>query len=107
MKKFQQSDCGYGGWYVGQCEKAIFRTDKFEVAHAFNAKDDISAKHYHKVATEINLITSGQVLVNGDLIQAGEGFVFEPGETCECRYLEDTYTLVIKTPSVPGDKYYV
>ena len=107
MKKFKQSDCGYRGWYIGQWENAVFKTDLFEVGHGFNAKGELSAKHFHKIATEVNLVTSGKVLVNGELIQTGEGFVFEPGETCECVYLEDTYTLVIKTPGVPGDKYYV
>jgi len=107
MKRFKQTDHGDRGWFVGQWEKAVFRTDLFEVANGFNVAGEHSPKHYHQKATEINLITSGKVKVNGEIFTAGEGFIMEPGDTCECYYIEDTYTLVVKTPSVPSDKYYI
>ena len=37
----------------------------------------------------------------------GDIFEVEPGEELYCEYLEDTYTLCVKQPSVLGDKYYV
>lgn len=107
MKKFRQSDSGDRGWFIGPFEKAIFKTEAFEVAHGFNHKGEHSPNHIHKVATEINLITSGCVEVNGEVFRAGEGFIMEPGDPCECKYLEDTCTLVVKVPGVLGDKYYI
>lgn len=107
MKRFKQSDSGDRGWFIGPFEKAIFKTDAFEVAHGFNYKGEHSPNHVHKVATEINLITFGCVEVNGELFRAGEGFIMEPGDPCECNYIEDTHTLVVKVPGILGDKYYI
>lgn len=107
MRKFKQSDSGARGWFIGAFDKAVFKTDVVEVAHGFNPKGDRSPKHIHKIATEINLITYGCALVNGEVFHSGEGFIFEPGEACECQYLEDTFTLVVKLPGALNDKYYV
>jgi hypothetical protein len=107
MKKFKQSEAGERGWYIGAFDGAVFKTDLFEVSHVMDRAGTHSPKHVHKIATEINLITSGRLLVNGEEFSAGEGFIFEPGESCEVDYLEDTWTLVVKTPSVPSDKYYI
>lgn len=106
MRTFKQSDSGARGWFVGAFDKAVYKTDLFEVAHAYNAKGEHSPKHTHKIATEINLVTYGCVEVNGKIFRSGDGFIMEPGDPCECHYLDDTFTLVIKTPSVLGDKYY-
>lgn len=105
MKRFLQSDSGDRGWFIGPFDRAIVKTDAFEVAHGFNKAGDISPAHYHKVSTEVNLITSGCVQVNGELFRAGEGFIMEPGDPCACVYIEDTTTLVVKVPGVLGDKY--
>ncbi len=106
MRRFKQSEHGARGWFVGNWDNAVFKTNLFEVAHGFNPAGDISPAHTHRVATEINLITSGRVSVHGEIFEAGEGFIMEPGEICECVYLEDTHTLCIKTPAVANDKYY-
>lgn len=107
MKRFKQSESGERGWFVGAFDRAVYKTNLFEVAHGFNTAGEVSPTHYHRLATEINLITSGCVEVNGELFRTGEGFIMEPGDTCECKYIEDTYTLCIKTPSILGDKYYI
>lgn len=107
MRRFLLSECGDRGWFVGPFEKSIHKTNDFEVAYGFNKKGDHSPKHKHKVALEINLVTHGSVQVNGEVFNAGQGFIMESGDHCECVYLEDTHTLVIKTPAVPNDKYYI
>lgn len=107
MRRFKHSDGGERGWFVGAFDRAVYKTDLFEVAYGFNKTGDHTPKHTHKIATEINLITSGKVEVSGEIYVAGEGFIMEPGDVCECKYLEDTHTLVIKTPSVMGDKYLI
>jgi hypothetical protein len=107
VKRFKQSESGDRGWFIGAFDRAIWKTDLFEVAHGFNHAGEHSPNHVHQVATEINLITSGCVDVNGEIFCAGDGFIMEPGDPCECNYIEDTYTLVVKVPSVLGDKYYI
>lgn len=104
-KKFLLRDAGERGWFVGGFEKAVHKTTDVEAAFQTNYKGEISEPHYHKIATEINLITRGRVLINGEEYTAGQGVVFYPGDVAECKYLEDTDTMVIKTPGPLNDKY--
>lgn len=107
MRRFNLSESGERGWFVGAFDRAVWKTDQFEVAYMFNPKGDISDRHYHKIAREISLIASGHVVANGEHFRAGEIFEIEPGEELTCEYLEDTITVCVKTPSVLNDKYYV
>ena len=105
MKRFRQSDCGERGWFIGAYPGALIETDACEVAYDWRPAGEISPKHYHKIATEVTLIISGCIEVGGERFGAGEGFVIEPGEATECRYIEDTTQIVVKIPGVAGDKY--
>jgi quercetin dioxygenase-like cupin family protein len=105
MKKFKHSESGDRGWFVGQFEKAVFKTNACEVAYQYNVAGEHCAPHTHKIATEINLITRGRVIMSGQEYTAGDIVIMEPGDVCECRYLEDTYTVVVKVPGVLDDKY--
>lgn len=107
MKTFKLSESGDRGWFVGQFEKAVFKTDILEAALQFNEKDTYSPRHYHKVATEINLIVSGKAKYNDIVVEAGNGIIVYPGEESLCYYLEDTETMVIKIPGVLNDKYVI
>lgn len=107
MIRFKHSDSGDRGWFVGSFDKAVYKTNQFEVAYMFDPAGSVSARHVHKLVTEINLITSGCAVVNGQVFHTGEGFIINPGDECEAMYMEDTYTICVKTPSVPSDKYYV
>lgn len=107
MKRYQLSDAGDRGWFIGDFDRAIWRTSLFEVAYMFNPQGDVSNRHYHKIAREISLIATGHVVANGEHFCSGELFEIEPGEELTCEYLEDTITVCIKTPSQPEDKYYV
>jgi len=106
-KKFLLSETGDRGWFVGGFEKAAYNTTDVEVGYQHNTIGDTSLPHYHKVATEINLITSGKVRINGEIYTAGQGIIFYPGDVCECEYLEDSFTIVIKVPGPLNDKYYI
>jgi hypothetical protein len=107
MKRFLHSETGERGWYIGPFERAIFRTDACEVAYQYNRSGERSPAHTHRVAKEINLITAGKVCVSGETFGPGQGFIMEPGDICECLYLEDTQTVVVKVPGVSNDKYLV
>ena len=107
MERFNLSDAGDRGWFIGAFDRAIWKTDLFEVCYQHNKKDEVSPKHFHKVARELNLITRGHVIVNGEHFRDGDVYVLEPHETSEGFYVEDTYTICVKMPGIAGDKYLV
>jgi len=107
MKPFKLSEAGDRGWFVGQFDKAVFNTDLFEAGLQTFEKGFYSPKHTHKIATEINLVISGKVRYGNQLLSAGDGIIYYPGDVCECYYLEDTVTMVIKTPGALNDKYVI
>ncbi len=106
MKTYKLADSGERGWFIGAFDRAIWRTDAYEVSYQFNPKGDTSPRHLHKKAKEISLITAGHVVANGEHFRTGDLFEIDPGEELYCEYLEDTYTVCVKEPSVLGDKYY-
>ena len=106
-KKFLLSETGDRGWFVGSFDRAAYNTTDVEVAFQTNYPGEVSEPHYHKIATEINLITRGRVIINGEEYTSGMGVIFYPNEVAECDYLEETDTFVIKVPGPLNDKYLV
>jgi quercetin dioxygenase-like cupin family protein len=95
------------GWVVGNFEPSLLKTDDFEVAVKYYKAGDYEEKHYHKVATEITIISEGSVRMNGELHSKGSVITIEPGEATDFKVVHDTITTVIKFPCVEGDKYLV
>ncbi len=62
-------------------------------------------RHVHKIATEVTLIVEGLVKMNGVIYNSGDVIVLEPGDATDFHVLEDTTNVVVKVPSVAGDKY--
>jgi len=106
MKVSKLSDF-FKGWVVGNFEPSLFKTDDFEVAVKSYKKGEYEPKHYHKVATEITIITKGRVVMNFEVYNEGDVIVMEPGEATDFRATNDVTTTVIKFPCVEGDKYLV
>ncbi len=96
-----------GGWFVGDFEPAAFRTRGAEAALKQHHAGEPWPAHYHAVATEINLVISGQMTVNDVVVGQGDIFVIDPGEAVTPVFLTDCELVVVKVPSVPGDKYSV
>jgi quercetin dioxygenase-like cupin family protein len=94
-----------GGWFAGNFEPTLLRTGAFEAACKYYPAGAVEARHVHRVATEITLVASGSVRMNGHVIGAGGIVVLEPDEPADFEALEDTITMVVKVPSVPDDKY--
>ena len=93
------------GWFIGDFEPSVLRTKGFEVGVLTHKKGEYWAEHYHKIATEINILLKGDMSVNGIHINEGDIFVLEPNETAAPVFHEDCTVLCVKTPSVIGDKY--
>lgn len=106
MKKHKLSDSGARGWFIGDFDKAVVRTKAFEVNYQVNKKGH-SPSHLHKIITEIQLVLSGRMLVNGVIFSPGEICELEPGDIGQIEYLEECATVAVKFPSIPDDKYYV
>lgn len=93
------------GWFVGDFAPVALRTPHCEVAIKHYQAGDREAAHVHKIGTEITAIVSGQVKMSGQEWGAGDILTIAPGEATDFEALTDVTTVVVKTPSVPDDKY--
>ncbi len=94
------------GWFVGNFEPTLLKTNDVEVAVKSYKKGDYEEKHYHKIATEITVVTAGRVKMNGIEYNKGDIIVIEPMESTDFECLEDgTTNVVVKYPGANNDKY--
>lgn len=94
------------GWFIGNFEPSLCKTNDVEVAVKTYKKGDKEDKHYHKVATEYTVIISGRVKMNDTEYVAGDIIVMEPNEATDFECLEDgTINVVVKLPGANNDKY--
>ena len=97
----------FRGWFVGDFEPTAFSTKDCEVALQKYTAGDYEKKHVHKIAAELTMIVKGRVEMNGTEYGEGDIVVMEPGEATDFRALTDAENIVVKVPSVKGDKYLV
>jgi mannose-6-phosphate isomerase-like protein (cupin superfamily) len=95
------------GWVVGDFEPSIIRTKDFEMCVKNYKKDEVDAKHVHKIAREVTVIVSGEFIMNNQHLLAGDVADLLPGESAEFKCIKDGSIAVIKTPSIKGDKYLI
>lgn len=94
------------GWFIGDFEPSVCKTNDVEVAVKKYKKGDCEEKHYHKIATEYTVILSGRVKMNNVEYCAGDIIVMEPEEATDFECLEDdTINVVVKLPGANNDKY--
>jgi quercetin dioxygenase-like cupin family protein len=93
------------GWFVGNFEPTIFKTDAAEAGIKSYKAGDNEKSHCHKIATEITTIVSGKVEMNGKTFSDGDIILIEPGEYTDFKSITDSVTVVVKVPCVKGDKY--
>lgn len=106
MERYKLSDSGARGWFIGDFPEAVHRTKDFEVCYQLNPRG-YTLSHTHKIITEITLVISGKLLLNGELFGPGDIHVLYPGDISQLEYLEETQVVTIKTPSIPADKHYL
>jgi hypothetical protein len=95
------------GWFVGNFEPTLYKTNDVEVAVKYYKAGDYEDEHYHKVATEITVIADGQVEMFGKKFDKGNIVVVEPNDVTAFRAITDTITMVVKIPGANNDKYLV
>jgi len=93
------------GWFVGDFSPTLLATSHVEVGIKTYKAGDVEAAHHHKIAAELTAVVSGRVRMGGKILTAGQIIRIEPCVSTTFEALEDSVTVVVKTPSIVGDKY--
>ena len=93
------------GWFVGGFTPTLLATEAVEVAIKSYRAGEHEAAHHHRIATEITAVVAGRVRMSGEEIEAGEIVRISPGQSTDFTALTEATTVVVKLPSVVGDKY--
>lgn len=93
------------GWFVGNFEPSLYKTNDVEVGVKSYKAGEVEDCHVHRIATEITVIISGRVRMNDQFFKAGEIITILPGEGTDFEVLEDTISVVVKLPGANDDKY--
>ncbi|MXV17467.1 hypothetical protein GS398_19365 [Pedobacter sp. HMF7056] len=104
MEKYNLADM-VKGWFVGNFEPTLYRTNDVEVGVKQYAEGEYEASHHHKIATEFTVIVTGEVEVNGKRYSAGDILKVPPGTSANFRTLTPVTTCVVKVPGAGNDKY--
>jgi hypothetical protein len=92
------------GWFIGNFEPTLLKTDAFEIGVQNYTKDFIGQKHYQIKSVEYNIVLQGKVLVNNKILKKNDIFIFNPLEVTDFKSLTKSTILSIKIPSIPNDK---
>ena len=95
------------GWFVGDFEPTIIKTENVEVAVKQYKKDDYEDAHFHKIATELTVVVKGRIRMFDRVFNEGDIILVEPGESTDFLAIEDTICTVVKYPGAKNDKYLV
>lgn len=95
------------GWFVGNFEPTLCKTNGCEVAVKTYKKGDKEGKHFHKIATEITVIVKGKVKMFDSVYNENDIIVVEPNDVTDFEALEDSINVVVKIPGANDDKYKV
>lgn len=93
------------GWFVGDFAPSALRTAAAEVAVKRYKAGDQESAHFHKQSSEVTLVLEGSVEMCGRRLNSGDIIRLDPGEVTGFKALTDTITVVVKLPSVIGDKF--
>ena len=94
-----------GGWFVGNFEPSLFKTNDVEIGIKYYKSGDCEGYHHHKIATEFTVIISGKVLMDGKTYEAGEIITIKPNISTNFEAITDAVTVVVKIPGANKDKY--
>lgn len=96
-----------GGWFVGNFDPTTYKTKDCEVGYKVHKQGEKWDSHYHKLSTEINYLIRGKMKIQERELNQGDIFVLNPCEIADPVFFEDCELIVVKVPSVIGDKYIV
>lgn len=92
------------GWVVGDFNPVIVKSKDFEIGMKFFNAGETEPPHFQVIATEITLVASGEITINGSHFSSGDVILIEPGEVADFTSLTESKIFCIKFPSIPDDK---
>lgn len=92
------------GWLIGDFEPNIKRTTNYEIGILNHKQNEKWGFHYHEKTTELNILLSGEMIINNIQIKKYTIFIFEKNMISCPLFLTDCVVLCIKIPSFPNDK---
>ena len=95
------------GWFIGNFPKTAFKSKDFEVSWRIHPAGESWDLHYQENATEINLLISGEMVLNGVRLSSGDVFILDPYEITDVKFIKECSVVCVKTPSIPYDKIVV
>lgn len=92
------------GWLVGDFLPALFQSKDVEIGVKKYKSGDKEARHVHNLIDEYTIILTGVVKMNDKIYSENDIVHIPKTVSTDFECLEDSITLVIKTPSIPTDK---
>lgn len=93
------------GWFIGDFEPSLYKTNEFEVGVKQYKAGDREESHYHKIAVEFTVILLGEVKMSGVFYKQGDIIKIKPGTSTDFEAITDVTTVVVKIPGAKNDKY--
>ena len=95
-----------GGWIAGNFVPSLLQNKEFEAGIKYYQKGAKETWHVHKKSLEITTIVKGKVKMLDCEFNEGDIIYIPEGQGTNFEALDDTITMILKYPSVPGDKYF-
>ena len=92
------------GWFIGNFVPTFSRQADFEICLKSFSAGDLEPEHFQEKVTEFSLVVFGNCRLGNVVLSAGEIVEVPAGISLSFEALSDCTLLVVKTPSVPGDK---
>ena len=106
IEKYKLEDMT-NGWFVGDFEPSLYKTQDVEVGVKYYKCGDKEGKHFHKIATEFTVILDGKVKMSNKIYGQGEILKIKPGVSTDFEALTDVITVVVKIPGAVKDKFII
>ena len=104
MEKFKLNDM-IKGWFIGNFEPSLFRTEAVEVAVKTYNPGEFEEEHYHKIGTEFTVVVEGMIELNDIQYTVNDIVKIGPGESAKFKSITKSITVVVKIPGVINDKF--
>lgn len=94
----------YDGWVAGDFEPAVLQSKDIEVGIKQFQAGDSEPEHFQKIASEVTIVLRGTCFLAGEKLNSGDILVIPPKVSAGFLAETDVLLLVLKSPSIPGDK---
>lgn len=101
-----KSDNFKRGWFIGNFDPSLFKTNEFEVAVKKYESGFYENKHFHKTSTEFKYIIDGVVSINGIDYVKDTIIKIAPNEIVDFKSKTDSTVVVVKIPYAREDKVF-